>query len=222
LQLQSGRLLIGTVLEGLYKSDDDGTTWQIAGNEPPLPPEPTPPPQPPGSPPPPSMNANLSVSVENLNGSGVIEAGSEARFRLLIRNEGPDTSTDTYVRFGWALPGTTSISSKAFELSSSIGTCAVGPNVESACAIGRLDFGQTVTIEFRGTTTTDFIGIHKINATASNAEGAYSNGTGSVGTSKSIACFGDCGANAEGGGGSTSFLLIAALLTVLRRRCQSS
>ena len=207
-QLNSGRLLIGTAVDGVYKSDDDGASWQIAGIEPPLPPAP---------PPPADVTAKLSVSIENLNSSAV-EAGGKAQFRVVVKNNGPDASTDTFVRFGWARPSVDGgISSAAFDLSSTSGSCSVGPNVETGCAFGTLSVGQSVTIEFSGTTSTDYIGTHSITATASNVEGAFSNANGSVSSKKSIACYGDCSDSEAGGGGSLGllFLLILMLLGCL-------
>jgi hypothetical protein len=212
-QLKSGRLLIGTVFEGVYKSDDDGVTWQIAGIEPP------PPPAPPAPPPPAQVTANLAITIENLNGSAAVEAGSKAQFRFVVRNNGPDTSTDTYVRFEWVRPTVNGgTSSKALDLSSISGNCTVGPNVETGCTFGTLAVGHSVTIEFSGTTSTDFIGSHSVMATASNAQGAYSSAGGSVSSKKSIACFGDCSDSAAGGGGSVGVMLLAILVLLAGRR----
>jgi photosystem II stability/assembly factor-like uncharacterized protein len=211
-QLNSGRLLIGTAVDGVYKSDDDGATWQIAGIEPPLPPPP---------PPPAEITAKLSITMENLNGGAPIEAGSRAQFRFVVKNIGPNASTDTYVRFSWFRPSVNGgISSKALELSSTSGSCAVGPNVEAGCAFGTLNVGQSVTITFSGTTTTDFIGSHSVTATASNAEGESSSVSGSVATVKSIACFGDCG-DSSAGGGSCGLVLLSILTLLAGRRARS-
>jgi photosystem II stability/assembly factor-like uncharacterized protein len=208
-QLKSGRLLIGTAFEGVYKSDDDGATWQIAGMEAPLPPAP---------PPPADVTAKLSITIENLNGSAAIEAGGKARFRVVVKNNGPDVSTDTFVRFNWVRPNVNGgTESKALELSSTNGSCAVGPDVETGCMFGTLDVSQSVTIEFSGTTTTAYIGTHSITATASNAEGAFSSANGSVSTKKSIACFGDCNDSSTGGGGSFGLVLLAILMLLAGR-----
>lgn len=209
-QLKSGRLLIGTTVEGVYKTDDDGASWQVAGIEPPSPPAP---------PPPADVTANLSITIENLNGSAAIEAGGKARFRFVVKNNGPDVSTNTYVRFEWVRPNVNGgTSSKALELSSTNGGCAVGPDVETGCTFGTLDVGQSVTIEFSGTTTTEYIGAHSVTATASNAEGAYSSANGNVSTKKSIACFGDCNDSSTGGGGSFGVMLLAILMLLAGRR----
>jgi len=208
-QLKSGRLLLGTVFEGVYKSDDDGATWQIAGIEPPAPPPP---------PPPAEVMAQIAITIENLNGSDAIEAGSKARFRFVVKNNGPDASTDTYVRFDWVRPTVNGgTSSKALELSSNSGNCTVGPNVETGCAFGTLNVGQSVTIEFGGTTSTDYIGSHSVTATASNAEGAFSSAGGSVSSKKSIACFGDC-SDSEGGGGSVGLMFLVVLILLAGSR----
>jgi len=208
-QLKSGRLLIGTAVDGVYKSDDDGITWQIAGIEPPAPPAP---------PPPADVTAKLSITIEKLNGSTTIEAGGNARFRVDVKNRGPDASTNTFVRFGWVRPNVSGgAASKAFDLSSTSGSCAVGPEVDTGCGFGTLEVGQSVTIEFSGTTSTDYIGTHSITATASNAEGEFSSVNGSVSSKKSIACFGDCEDSSTGGGGSFGVVLLA-ILTLLASR----
>jgi len=123
------------------------------------------------------------------------------------------------MRFDWVRPNVDGgTSSKALDLSSTNGGCAVGPNVETACTFGTLDVGQSVTIEFSGTTSTDYIGTHSITATASNAEGAFSSANGSVSSKKSIACFGDCNDDSSGGGGSFGLVLLAILLLLAGRR----
>jgi hypothetical protein len=137
-----------------------------------------------------------------------------------VRNEGPNASTDTLVQVDWTRPGTNGASSYAFTLSSNTGSCVVGPNSGSSCSIGTLGVGASTTIEFRGTTSTDFIGVHNIVATATNAENAMAFANGSVATVRSILCVGDCGDDSVGGGGSTGVLSLGALLLLLigRRR----
>jgi len=196
-----GQVLVGLEMGRLLASIDYDATGRIAGIESPPPP------------PPAEVTAKLSITIENLNGSAAVEAGGKARFRVVVKNNGPDASTDTYVRFGWVRPTVNGgTSSKALELSSTSGNCTVGPNVETACTFGTLDVGQSATIEFGGTTSTDYIGTHSVTATASNAEGAYSSASGSVSSKKSIACFGDCSDSAAGGGGSVGVMLLAVLM----------
>jgi photosystem II stability/assembly factor-like uncharacterized protein len=210
-QLANGRLLVGTVSQGIYKSDDDGV-WTSAGTTPPPPPEP---------PPEPEVTANLSVRIDSLNGAEPIEYGSQAVFHIVVRNEGPNASTDTFVQVDWTRPGTNDAPSYAFTLSSNTGSCVVGPNGASGCSFGTLGVGGSRTIEFRGTTSTDYIGTHKIVATARNAENAVVFANGSVATVRSILCVGDCGDDSVGGGGSTGVLSLGALLLLLIGRRQT-
>jgi MYXO-CTERM domain-containing protein len=212
LQLESGRLLVGTVAEGIVKSDDDGATWQSAGTPPPPPFEPAPPQTT-------EVTARLSVSIDNLNGESV-EAGNEAKFRIVVRNDGPETSTSTFVHVDWILPGTGGAESTAFSLSSSVGSCAVEPNADTGCTIGSIGTGSSVTIELRGKTSTSFIGSHSINVTARNAQGADVTANDGVASKRTIFCAGDCDDSSSGGGGSAGMPLLGvlALVTLLRRR----
>ena len=212
LQLESGRLLVGTVDQGIVKSDDDGTTWQSAGAAPPPPPEPAPPEIP-------EVTARLSLSIDDLNGESV-EAGDEARFRIVVRNDGPETSTSTFVHVGWIMPGTGGAESTAFSLSSPVGFCTVEPNAANGCTIGSIGVGRSVTIEFRGKTSTSFIGSHSINVTARNAQAANVSASDSVASKRSIFCAGDCDDDSSGGGGSAGVPLLGvlALFALLRRR----
>jgi MYXO-CTERM domain-containing protein len=207
---------MGTALEGIYKSDDDGATWQIAGAQPSDPPPPRP------LPPPVDVTAKLNVSIEDLNGSAAIEVGTRARFRVTVRNAGPEVSTDTFVHFNWVLPNTNDASSLAITLSSNAGACIVQRNSDVGCSVGTLAVGQSVTIDFDGTTSTSFIGDHKISVTARNAEGADVVANDSVATKKSVACFGDCSGSSSGGGGSAglSLLVVLTMLALGRRRQQ--
>jgi photosystem II stability/assembly factor-like uncharacterized protein len=204
LQLESGRLLVGSALEGMFKSDDDGATWQSAGSPAPTPPIPPPPPPPP---PPPEVTARLAVSIENLNGSERIEIGTDARFRIVVRNDGPDVSTDTFVHVNWRLPGTNGAPSKGFSLTSGSGSCVVTPDASSGCTIGTLGVGGSATIEFSGATSTSYYGEHRINAVAMNAEHAEVRTSDSVGTTRTI-----------GGGGSAGIPLLVALLLIAAMR----
>jgi photosystem II stability/assembly factor-like uncharacterized protein len=206
LQMANGRLLVGTVVEGIYKSDDDGVTWSSAG---------TPPPSPPPPPPEPTVTANLTVSIDNLNGAEPIEHGSQAVFRITVRNDGPNVSTETFVQVDWTQPGTNDAPNYAFTLSSSTGSCTVAPDGAAGCSFGTLGVGASAMIEFRGTTSTDYIGTHKISATGRNAESAVVIANGSVATKNTIACFGDCGDSPAGGGGSTDVLSLGALVLLV-------
>jgi len=211
LQLTSGRLLVGTVSQGMYKSDDDGASWQAAGA---TPQQPTPAPAP-------NVTAKLSLSIENRNGNGTIEAGSEARFRIRVQNNGPDVSTNTFVHVVWSLPNTGGAISTAFTLSSSQGSCVITQYADSGCTIGNLGAGASVTVEFRGTTSTSYVGSHGISAFASNDQGAIESASNSVSTTKTILCIGDCGSKKSGGGsggGAAGLPLLAVLLLLMQWR----
>jgi photosystem II stability/assembly factor-like uncharacterized protein len=213
LQLESGRLLVGTVAEGIVKSDDDGATWQSAGAPPPPPPEPAPPETP-------LVTARLSVSIDNLNGESV-EVGSQAKFRIVVHNDGPELSTDTFVHVDWILPGTGGAQSTAFSLSSFAGSCAVDPDVDTGCIVGTIGVGRSVTIELHGNTSTSFIGSHSMTVTARNAEGADVTASDSVASKRRILCVGDCGDDSSSGGGGSfgvPLLVMLALVALERRR----
>jgi hypothetical protein len=205
-QLESGRLLMGSTLQGVYKSDDDGATWQIAGAEPSVPPSTRLPP------PPVDVTAKLNVSIEDHNGSAAVELGTKAKFRVTVRNDGPEVSTNTFVHFNWVLPDTNDASSLAFTLSSNAGTCIVERNSDVGCSLGALAVGQSATIDFDGTVSTSFIGVHKISVTARNAEDSSVVAGDSVASKRTVACYGDCG------GGSAGLLLLVALTLLALRR----
>jgi MYXO-CTERM domain-containing protein len=130
-------------------------------------------------------------------------------------------STNTFARFSWSLPGTGGGSSKAFNLTSSAGSCVVARDVESGCTIASLGVGQSVTIQFSGTTSTSFIGSHTMSVGATNDEGANVSANGIVSTKKSILCIGDCDDSSSGGGGAGGIPMLAVLLLfALGRRRQ--
>jgi photosystem II stability/assembly factor-like uncharacterized protein len=210
LQLESGRLLVGSVSKGIVKSDDDGATWQSAGAAPEPPPSATPPP-------PPQVNANLTVTVKNLDGNKTLEAGTNARFRIEVRNDGPELSTETFVHVLWSPPGTGAAINTAFTLSSNKGSCIITQYSDSGCTIGTLGVGETAKIDFRAATSTSYIGTHQLTAHVSNAQGAATVQGGTVATKKTIACFGDCGGN-SGGGAADPFLLVLLALLALKIR----
>ena len=211
LQLESGRLLMGTTFEGIYKSDDDGETWQIAGAQlPDLPPPVTPPPV--------DVTAKLNLRIEDLNRSTAVELGTKAKFRVTVRNDGSEVSTNTFVHFNWVMPDTNSASSLAFTLSSSVGTCIVERNSDVGCSVGTLAVGQSATINFDGTVSTSFIGEHRISVTARNAQGSVVVAGDRVASKKSIACYGDCGGKSSGGGSAGLLLLVALMMLIASNR----
>lgn len=212
LQLESGRLLVGTVAYGVFKSDDDGLTWQSAG---------TPPPPPQSPPPPAQVTAHLYVTITNLDGNKMVEAGTDARLRIEIRNDGPELSTGTVAQIIWSLPGTGDTRSAGFTLSSSKGSCAVTSLDNAGCTIGALGVGESAQIEFRGRTSTSYIGTHTMTVHAGNAEGEATVAGADVATKKTIACFGDCSDSSGGGGPVDLFLLTVLLAFALRFRALS-
>ena len=214
-QLASGRLLLGTTFEGLWMSDDEGATWQVSGATPSDPP-------PVVTPPPVSVTANLNLSIEDLNGPDAIEIGTRAKFRITVRNDGPDASTNTFVNFIWVLPNTNDAPSGAYTLSSSAGSCTTGPNSDDGCDLGTLINGQSVTIDFEGTTSTSFIGTHQLTVTARNAENSEVVANGSVATKRTVACIGDCDDGGSGGGSFSIWLLLLLLGSIVRRVVRSN
>lgn len=207
-QLDGGRLLVGTAAYGIFKSDDDGETWQGAG---------TPPPTPPTQTRPPEVTANLYVTIKNPDGNKTLEAGTDARLRIEVRNNGPEPSTETFAHFIWSLPGTGDTRSAAFTLSGNKGSCAVTSIRDAGCMIGALGVGESAQIEFRGSTSTGHIGTHTMTVHASNAQNAAAVVGESVATKKTILCIGDCGGKSSGGGGAADLLLFAALLVFTPR-----
>ncbi len=212
-QLASGRILLGTVFEGMFKSDDDGASWQFAGAEPVTPEPPEPPSQP-------EVTAELVLQIQDLNGGEAVEVGERAKFRVTVRNDGPEVSTNTFVNFIWVQPNTNDASSPAYSVTSSGASCVGGIGPDAGCTVGSMAVGATVTFDFEGTISADFIGLHKITVTARNAENAEVVANGSVNSKRTIACFGDCDDSSGGGGGSAGlvWLGVLALVAALRGR----
>jgi photosystem II stability/assembly factor-like uncharacterized protein len=160
--LSSGRVLVGTESEGLFRSDDGGDTWGLAGT--PIP-DPAPPPAPtPGY-------ASLSAEVENLMG-GSVAAGSQARFRITVTNDGPDTSTASSVDFSWVRNRLTGNEGYDYTLTTNQGSCMRSITPEPDCTIGTLAAGASVIIEFRGDTEPAALSNYILRVFANNNESA--------------------------------------------------
>ena len=160
--LSTGRVLVGTEFEGLFRSDDGGNSWSVAG---------APIPDPPPPEPDPNAYASLSATVENLMG-GNVSAGSQARFRVVVTNDGPDTSTDSTVNFGWLRNRLTGNEAYPYTLSTNQGSCARSVTQEPDCTIGTLAQGASVTIEFRGDTEPGGLNTYILRVFTNNNESA--------------------------------------------------
>ncbi len=206
-----GTVLVGLEFDGVYKSSDQGTTWTRSGQEPS--------PEPPPAPPPVSSGAvSMTMDIEYLGGEDSIPAGQNGRFRITIKNNGPDRATDTQVQLSWfRTPVVGSRTGYDFTVSSSQGSCTRSLTPEPDCRLGTIPSGGTVTIQLSGSTEPKKLGWYTLRANVQAIEGGISDEY-SIGTSVTVL-------DSEGGGGGavSSWLLLALCsVGVLARRLRST
>ncbi len=195
---QDGTVLVGLEFDGVYKSADRGETWTRSGQQPsPEPPPPPPPPQP--------RAVSMTMDIEYLGGDDSIPAGQSGRFRITIRNDGPDPATDTQVQLSWfRTPLVGSRTGYDFSVSSSQGTCIRSLTPEPDCRLGTIQPGGVVTIQLAGSTQPKKLGWYTLRANVQAIEGGIS-GEYSIGTSVTVAD------SDSGGGGAASWILLMIL-----------
>ena len=79
------------------------------------------------------------MNIEFLGGDDAIPAGQNGRFKITIRNNGPDPATNTEVRLSWfrtPLVGTRT--GYNFTVSSSQGSCVRSLTPEPDCRLGTI------------------------------------------------------------------------------------
>lgn len=192
----NGTVLVSLEFDGVYKSNDQGTTWSRSGQAPSPEPPPAPPPAPSGA-------ASMTMDIEYL-GEESIPAGRSGRFRIMLKNNGPDPATNTEVWLSWfrtPLAGTRT--GYHFTVSSSQGSCVRSITPEPDCRLGTIQPGGVVTIQLSGSTEPEKLGWYTLRANAQAVEGGIS-AEFSIGTSVTVL-------DSDSGGGAASWLLLLLL-----------
>jgi len=202
----SGRVFAGTQDFGILISADDGESWRshVGAALPGVAPEPGPGPE--------AAPGSLELSITDWQGGDTVDAGSQARFRLQLTNPGQSAVMAARLHAGWVrlpfLVGSSTPMPKS--LSSSRGSC----DSTGECVLGSIGPGETVTIEFFGSTASGVLGTYRlsVNFSADNAGG----GSTRRDIGSSVTVF-----STDSGGGATGLLdllLLAAVGGLMRRR----
>lgn len=161
--LPSRRVLIGTKYGGVYKSDDAGASWSLAGAEQIIvesPPDPGPT----------IIPSNLSLSVKYKGKNNSINAGKDGKFTITVTNNGPNPSTETILRIHWRHDSFRAPVNQHFTATPSQGSCLRSSTVIPDCSLGSIASGGSVTIELVVTTEKDIGGTYILSLHAGNAE----------------------------------------------------
>lgn len=185
-----GSVRVGTRQGGVYASYDRGTTWAMA----------------PGS-----EYASLGVDITYLGGDDSIPAGQPGRFRVTVRNAGPDTSTNTRVWFAWfRSPAFGQTVGYDYTMNPSQGRCSRSITPEPDCYVGSVGTNSSMQIDFSGSTEPGKLGWYTLRVWVESDQAAKTMlGEFSLGSSITVA---------ESGGGSTGawFLLLTAAAVLWR------
>jgi photosystem II stability/assembly factor-like uncharacterized protein len=162
--LPSGTVLVGTEFDGVFRSIDGGASWAPAGSQ-----------AADGTEPPASGNdvyktARLAVTIKFRGDNGAIKAGKDAAFKVTIKNNGPDASTNTTVSFDWSREVFLgSPQSFAYSMSTNHGRCSASYSVPD-CSLGTIPSGGSAVIEFVGKTERNKQYTFNLDVLADNAE----------------------------------------------------
>jgi photosystem II stability/assembly factor-like uncharacterized protein len=199
----AGTVYAGSLLEGLFISNDYGDSWSlvngtVSGSEPPA----TPPPPPPITPPP--NPTRLSIQINNFTGPE-IQYGSTARFDVVVRNTGSYTAEDVVVSIGWSQVGQGSYY-KTVRWSG--GACDSG-----YCHVGNLAPGAQLVVSVEGHTGDyyNWIGPFQLGAGAWAVNAEHVNSSVRIDAVKTILSI------ESGGGANGPFMLLLLLFAVALR-----
>jgi photosystem II stability/assembly factor-like uncharacterized protein len=215
----SGFVYAGSVADGLFISSDNGESWMTVGDFHAMPgaDEPLPdetgesggssggsPAGTTGT----SGSASLGISITDLQNGDSVPAGGTARFRITLRNNGPDVATGVAFDPYWVqlriIGGNDPM---PFTISSSQGSC---PD-SNICLFGDLPVNAERTIEFSGQTEAGSLTRYRLYARA-KAENA--------GDTERIVEISAAVTVASTGGGSIGPSLMFALILVLAHRAR--
>jgi photosystem II stability/assembly factor-like uncharacterized protein len=192
--LPSGRLLVGTELGGVYKSDDRGMNWSRAGAA--------------GEPAAAGGEASLSISIKSNNSDASVRAGKNLKFTVTIRNSGPDGATAAVADFRWTQSGGFS---PPYTLETKRGSCAAN-NSGPDCLLGEIPAGGSVDIVFRGDTVKNQSRTYNLEVIADAAEDdAFVQAFAEGSTWVDLYCVLIFCSTADGGGGSAGLLFLLLL-----------
>jgi photosystem II stability/assembly factor-like uncharacterized protein len=187
----SGFVYAGSIEHGLYISSDNGGSWSAVTE---------------GGPPPPVTSSSLSMTVTDLQNGESVPSGGSARYRITIRNTGPDMATAVEFDPFWVqLHVVGGNDPMPYTISSSQGSC---PN-SKICFFGDLPVNSERTIEFSGQTEAGSLTRYRLYARANAANGGQVEQIAEISAVVTVA---------SSGGGSSGPLLIFALALFLMRR----
>ena len=190
----------GSAADGLFISDNNGISWmtvaEFADTEPPSP-----------SPPPAGFPV-LTQRITDLQNGEAVSAGSAARFRITIRNEGPEIATDVVATAFWVrlrLVGDND--PKPFRITAVQGSCPTS----SECRFGDMQPGEERVVEFSGETDPGGLTTYRIYARVKASNTPQLQTTAEIGSSVTVL-------SSEGGGGSAGLLALLAMVLPATRR----
>jgi len=219
--LPSGTVIIGTEFGGVYRSDDAGASWSSTGDRTASNPgtgggtgtgggSTT------------SAVASLSININFRGDNGNVNAGKNVKFKVTIKNDGPDMSSATTVGFDWSHDVfLSSPHHLAYSMTTTQGSCVPtysGPD----CTFGSIPPGGSVVIEFSGSTEKGERHTFNLDVWADNAESG-----GSVFATKAIKTKVDsttscilifCTTSKDSGGGAAGLWLLLLLGAASCRR----
>ena len=194
----------GSVNEGLFVSNNSGLSWMTVSEFSGTSPDPITPPPSGGS-----GSAALSIGIVDLQNGEAVPSGGIARFRITIRNDGPDDATDVAFNAYWVqlhiVGGNDPMS---FTITATQGSCPTSSN----CFFGDLPAGAERVIEFSGNTEAGALTRYRLYARASASNISEIEQTAEIGASVTVL------SSDSGGGGSTGLILLMALLLILSGR----
>ena len=196
----------GSVDQGLFVSTKSGIEWmtasEFAGTEPE-----------PYIPPPPEPSPSLTITLIDYQNGESVSAGSQARFRAVIRNIGDGVATQVAFEAFWTQLHTFSPNDPMpFTISAAQGSCPA----PRQCFFGDLQPGAERTVEFSGSTEVASLTRYRITAVASAENSGDVRKTAEIGASVTI---GSSESSAGGGSYGPLFLLLLMSL-VAARRCR--
>lgn len=136
----SGGLVVSTDTLGLFASKDGGMTWSHA-----------------------SPYVSIGAEVRYLGGDEAIPAGQPGRFRVIIRNDGTDASTNTTANFAWfRSPIIGQTVGYDYTMRPSQGHCMRSLTPAPDCTLGTIPAGGAVQIDFDGSTEPGRLGLYTL------------------------------------------------------------
>ncbi|MFQ6005639.1 MAG: GlyGly-CTERM sorting domain-containing protein [Woeseia sp.] len=199
----------------VYRTIDGGASWSLAGAT-----------GSGGTRPPGGGNglaggqAQLSVELNFLGANSSVNAGSNARFTVTVKNNGPDTSSNTIVDFNWVEGGPSGDLNPGYTGTTSQGSCGATSTDAIDCSLGSIPSGGIVQLQFSGSTKPDRASTYDLQVWADNAESSNSAWAGILIDAKvARTCFLIFyTTESSGGGGATTWPMLLILFVLAVRR----